>query len=194
MIAPEILGGLVNAIRGGQWFIWFGMNEAAADVFKKKYFWLKCDYINALIFGGAIYYTSSDWALALLSIGTMLAGATPGFGDYIGAVGGWRTDNLQENRFIDPLISRLKRWPQIWGWAGLSLRGLWWGVCLAAPFWWFGRNDVALDFLCNGLFMAPAYWAAIEWMDSRVQRRGEGWGLGEIFYGAILWSALGGVK
>ncbi|GEM_PF-4332180 len=180
------LGGFFNAVRGGQWRIWLGLDEEKTKL-------INSDVINALAFGILAMALTGDIYLGLHAAVGMMLGASSGWGDYIGALGGWRKDNLKENRFIDFLIYPLRRWPLIWGAAGLTIRGAWWGFCLASPFWWHGHQEVGLQFLIHGLYFAPAYWLAIEWMRTRIKQPGEGWGLGEIFAGIALWAPLTGL-
>lgn len=168
-------GAFFNAVRGGQ----FGV--------------AKPDIVNAIAFAVTIFVMSGNWLLSVCSMAAMWLGAAPGWGDYIGALGGWRKDSLKENKFIDKLIKKLVTWPFWWGFAGLTVRGLWWGLCLATPFWFMGYNAVGWSFIYCGASMALVYWAAIAWMKKVGHPAGDGWGLGEIFFGAILWSALGGL-
>lgn len=181
MLSVAIAGGFFNAVRGGQWRVW--LNSIEDDD-------LSADPINAAAFGITTGLVTGNWFLALIAAAFMWLGAAGGWGDYIGALGGWRVNDLKENKFIDPLIKRFLQWPKWWGAAGLTLRGLFWGICLALPFWLFGFGGIALAFIQNSLLMAPAYWLAIAWMGTRVHLPEQGWGLGEIFYGVILWSAL----
>lgn len=196
---PFIIGAIANAMRGGQWRIWLGgeWNKHDADGKPIKWRWLQSDFINEAIYGVTIFVLSENWLLALASVAGMAAGARPGWGDYIGAILKTPDDKLQENKFIDPLIRWLERWPFWWGFAGLAIRGAWWGLCLATPFWLHGHGAVALGFILNGITMPLVYVAASFWMRTRWKDasgwKGAAWGLGEVFYGAVLWSALGGV-
>ena len=182
-----VIGAVSNAIRGGQF----------NDRLGGKWRWLKADYINAAIYGLTIFVMSGNWLLALASIAAMMAGATPGWGDYIGQILGQPDAELKEHKLIDPLISKLKSWPFWWGFAGLAVRGLWWGLCLATPFWFFGYSAVAWSLLASSALMPVAYWAASAWMrrawGESTGWQGAAWGLGEIFYGAVLWHPLAGL-
>lgn len=177
----SLIGAISNAIRGGQDSIWL---RRKTDI--------RGGAINALVFAVVVLVaTRNDIFLALWAFPAMWIGAKPGWGDYIGALGGWRAENLKENPVIDFVIQPLKRWPTIWGATGLLLRGLFWGLCLATPFYLYGYRDLAKQFLIASSFMPSAYWCGIKWMKTRVNRADDGWGLGEIFFGAILWSPLG---
>lgn len=180
-----IIGAISNALRGGQWRIWFGL--------KDRYGWVNSDAINAAIFMATVYWLTGNLYLSLASFPAMWLGASIGWGDYIGALGGWRKDALQEWKPIDLLITPLKRWPRVWGFAGLSLRGQLWGTIIAIPFFYFGYHATAFKFIYLGSTMGICYLAAIEWMRTRIptgEWQGAGWGIGEIFFGGILWSAL----
>ena len=108
-----VIGAIANAVRGGQWRGWLGgeWNEHDAAGKPLKWRWLKADYINAIVYGLTIFLLSGNWLLALASIAAMMAGATPGWGDYIGAVLGVPDAELKEHRFIDPIIRPLKSKP-----------------------------------------------------------------------------------
>lgn len=184
MFTIIVAGGLFNAIRGGQWRVWFNIHD-------EKMKFVRSDVVNAAAFALTVWAVTGSFWLAFFSFFFMWLGAAPGWGDYVGALGGWRVSELKENALIDPLIKSLTGLPKFWGAAGLTIRGLFWGICLAVPFWLAGEYVVAQEFVLKGALMAPAYWLAIEWMRTRVNMPDEGWGLGEIFYGIILWSGLG---
>ena len=185
-----IIAGLSNAIRGGQWRTWLKVPE------ESKWNWSNdCDSYNALIFAASVLYVTGNSWLALACIPAMFLGATPGWGDYIGALFGIRHENLVENKFLDPLIKKLKDSPRAWGFAGLTLRGLWWGFCLAVPFYCFGYHTAACNFLFTGAYMGLVYLAAGFWVKTRLNTNdelaaGPAWGLGEVFWGVVLWSPL----
>lgn len=185
----EILGALSNAGRGSQWREWFNVKPGKLE-------WVSSDVANALIFGVTVYITSGHFWLAASSFAAMNIGARPGWGDYIGALGGWRATGLKENRFIDPLISWLKKYPVWWGMAGMTLRGIFWGAMLAFPFWLLvDRADVAMEFLWRGAMMGVVYKFAVQWAKFRAgmedgRYQAVGWALGELLYGAVLWGAL----
>ncbi len=177
-IDPRIIGMIMNAIRGAQWKAFV----------PEKYHWINSDLINSTIYMATVYYLTNDIYTSMASFVAMWLGAMMGWGDYIGALGSWRKDDLQENKYIDPLIKWLLKYPRWWGFAGLTLRGAIWGLCLAIPFGFAG-----LPFIYMGATMGLCYFAAIEYAKSRIPEgnwAGMGWGLGEIFYGYALWSAL----
>ncbi len=188
-----IIGAISNPIRGGQWRKWFGVEEVDEATGKfKKLNWVSSDGLNALIYGICILVAVHNVWFALLSAALMWVGAKAGWGDYIGALGGWRFAGLKENIIIDFFIRSLKKYPKWWGFAGLTIRGAFWGLCLSASYWWCHQYDIALEFIARGSLMGVAYWAALAWSKNRINdTQGKcGWGLGEIFFGWILWSAL----
>jgi len=178
-----IIGGISNAIRGGQWREWFGIDESHLR-------WVSSDAINAILWGIAVYVATGHHYLALVSVLMMWLGAAPGWGDYLGAIGGWRKDDLKENKYIDWVIRKLPGKPHRWGQVGLALRGLFWGACLAAPFAYYGFDWAG--FLLAGASMPLWYWLAFKWAKHRAPGSWQscGWALGEIFAGSVLWSCL----
>lgn len=173
-----IIGALSNALRGAQW------KAFVPD----KYHWINSDLINSIIYMYTVYYLTGNEYVSAASFMAMWLGASTGWGDYIGALGGWRKEDLQEWKPIDLLIAPLKRFPRWWGFAGLTLRGALWGLILAIPFGFSG-----LPFIYMGATMGLCYFAAIEYAKSRIPEgnwTGMGWGLSEILFGGVLWSAL----
>lgn len=180
----ELIGGISNAVRGGQWKEWLSPPEDS--VWRK----IPSDAINATIYAITVLATTANPILAAMCFAAMWIGAAKGWGDYIGALGGWRVDSLKEVRWIDAIIKPLITKPKLWGWAGLSIRGVFWGACLAAPFAYYGLPRV--DFIILGATMPLCYWLAIQWALHRARSNWQsaGWGLGEIFFGIVLWGAL----
>jgi hypothetical protein len=178
------IGAASNAIRGGQWREWFGIDESRLR-------WVNSDALNALIFGITVYLSSGHAYLALAAAPMMWLGAAPGWGDYIGALGGWRKTDLEEHKIIDWIIRKLPGKPNRWGQAGLAVRGMFWGACISLPFFFFNHH-AALGFILAGASMPVCYWLAIKWSKHRAPGSWQscGWGLGEIFFGAALWSAI----
>jgi hypothetical protein len=175
-----IIGAASNALRGGR-------SPMASKEFNKA--------LNALIWGALIAAYSGDLPLAMWSVLAMWVGTRPGWGDYIGALYGYRIDNLKENRVIDLPIRFLLIKPKMWGAAGLLLRGLVWGAALSIPFFCYGYFSVAIWLIILSLTMPLAYAASAKWAKNAgiTDWTGPAWSLGEIFYGAALWSPLGGL-
>ena len=172
-----IIGLVSNGIRGGQ----FGLPAG--------------NWINAGIFGVVATFVTGSPFLGLLCVPAMFLGSAPGWKDYIGALGGWEDRDLTGNRYIDKLLSPLLGNPRLWGFAGLFLRGLFWGACLALPFACFGHYGTAGWFLLCGSAMPVCYWAALKWAKNAAAKYTSawdsiGWSAAELLYGAVLWSAL----
>jgi hypothetical protein len=170
MMLPIFIGAFSNAVRGGQWRAWAGFQD---DEMK----WLNSDLLNALIYTILVLALTTNLHLAAASFFFMLLGAAPGWGQMIGAI-------LQGEGAK----------PFWWGFGMLALRGLFWGICLALPFLAFGYYNIAVHFMVAGSLMPVAYTAAARWAYYRLlgagEWRGVAWGLGEIFFGAVLWSPL----
>ncbi|CAB5212896.1 hypothetical protein UFOVP191_58 [uncultured Caudovirales phage] len=178
-----IIGALSNAIRGGQWKAFV----------PEKYHWINSDAINATIYMATVYYLTGSAYLSLASFAAMWLGAMAGWNKYIGFLGGWEQGELSKLAYIDFFISPLKKWPRLWGFFGLSLRGLMWGICLSIPFFIFGYHAVAIKFIYLSATMGICYLLSIEYMLSRIPTgnwQGAGWGISELVYGGVLWHAL----
>lgn len=160
------IGALSNSIRGGQFNIPHGR------------------YINAAIFGVCAFVSTENyWALLTASMG-MFFGSFLGWGDYIGALGYGKKDDLKEVKFIDFIIKPLLAIPVLWGFAGLTLRGLLWGACLALAFALISQPYII--YLILGASMGLVYYLV------KILRPTENrmWPHSEWLYGAVLWSAL----
>jgi len=132
MWATALLGMVSNRIRGA--IAWGGA-------------------INIILFGihmGLVHQTAILVPFAMFG---MWLGQQPGWGRYIGALGGWEDDALEEFKPVDFFIRPLRRrargtqdvitgkfyyenptFLRLWGFAGLGLRGLFWGLCIAISF------------------------------------------------------------
>lgn len=161
------MGAIMNRIRGGMW------NLPA------------CRILNALAFGLAV------WAIitplyGLAALVAMLVGQAPGWGRYIGALGGWEKKKLEEWKPVDFLIKPLRSNIVAWGFAGMTLRGGFWGGCIAlVASSWFP--------LLAGLTMGACYYATIEACRALKTKNpnGDGWEWGEVVFGCILWGSTG---
>ena len=160
------IGSLFNAIRGGQFNIRHGK------------------YVNAVAFGICAAISTGDYlALPSCAVG-MFLGSMKGWGDYIGAMAYGKKEDLKEVEWIDFLIKPLLSRPVLWGFAGLTLRGLLWGACLAASFALISQPF--LIYLILGVAMGPVYYL-VKILDATENRM---WPHSEWLYGAVLWSAL----
>ena len=180
----DLIGGISNAIRGGQWKDLFNLPP------KSRLRKIASDPINAFIFAALVQCMHGDLVLSTMCFAAMWLGAMKGWGDYIGALGGWRTHNLKEWGAIDWAISSLKRYPKLWGWVGLSIRGALWGAVVAVPFALHGLPWV--DFIVLGSTMPVWYRLALHWTWHRARSDWQeaGWGLGEIIFGIVFWKGL----
>jgi hypothetical protein len=188
----ELIGATTGGIRGGQWKAWLNLKQNEQGEYTELT-WISSDATNALIYAAFVFALSRDPILAALSFAAMWAGAFPGLGDYRGAMDGRRAGSLKENRIIDFFIAPMRSNPRVWGFFGMTLRGAWWGLCLAAPFAVFGRWDVALQFLISGSLMGVVDLFVI----MVISRRYTGpewhqisWAVTEIVLGSILWAPL----
>lgn len=172
----EIIGAISNAIRGGQLPIKGGR------------------YINAALFGLVVIFVTMNPWLGLACVPAMYLGSKPGFGKYPGAVGGWETKNLTGQIYIDALIAHLVDRPVLWGLAGLLIRGMFWGICVAIPFACFGYYETAVWLIALSATLPLTVGASCHWA-KRFEKYTTAWGsiawsANELIYGAILWSAL----
>ena len=153
-----ILGAIVNRIRGG-WILSNGNRS-----------------FNAITFGGVFGSLTQDlWCGVLMAI-AMFAGMSLGWGRYIGALGGWETCKLEEVEVIDWFIQKLKPFPKLWGFFGLTLRGIVAGSLIALVMQSFMP-------LIGGATMGIAYLITL-----KISGR-KGWEHGEFLFGALLWGA-----
>ena len=112
-------------------------------------------------------------------------GSTPGWGEYIGAAAGTRTENLgPEVEYIDEIIEPLRSKPRLWGIAGLSLRCGEWGFFIAAPLavlvgW------SAFMLVLVGLMAGPTVFLL-----SKTPARDYSWIIFEALLGAGFWLAV----
>lgn len=199
------LGALLNRVRGG------GLSKGRKSIssWAERHLpgplsWVVSRLVdgkilNAIVFGLAMGLLSQHWYVGLTSFLAMLAGQAPGWGDYIGAAGGWRlgpaflpegtklsdlaTDSpeykkfkpLDESPLIDWLVEPFRESPVIWGVSGLVLRGALWGSCISLAI---------LDIwpLIFSVLMGPVYYIITR------KSRGHGWERSEIVFGAVLWA------
>lgn len=121
-------------------------------------------------------FVDPAWTAGVFAGLAMLAGTAPGWGDYIGAIGGWREKDLSEWPPIDALIERWRDEPEAWGFFGLTLRGGLWGFLLA-----LALHSLAPVFA--GLMMGFIYAVCLHYFGRR------GWPVAEWVFGGILWLA-----
>ena len=158
-------------------------------------------YANAVAFGTLVGIGSTPLTGALAAV-AMAVGQAPGWGRYIGALGGWEERPLFEWAPVDALIKGLKpghAWflpsqraanilrLRAWGATGLALRGLFWGglIGLATLSIWPALAGLAMP-LCYAAAMVAAR-LYVPYGDNRWQ--GLSWEWGEYAFGAVLWGA-----
>lgn len=155
----SIAGALMNRVRGG-WLLPSGHKTA-----------------NTLAFTALVGLLTFDlWQTAFAAAG-MALGQAPGWGRYIGALGGWEKFRLEEVAAIDWLIQWAKPRMRLWGFCGLTLRGALWGLCLVP-------TAGSLWPVAGGMLMGVCYAATLY-----VWYR-KGWEYGEVLFGAVLWGSV----
>lgn len=174
-----ILGAFINAYRGGQ----FGKNGK---------------FINASTFGFCSALASGFQPAFAAQALMMRVGSSWGWGAYISAIAGRHTDlgKLTEQAFIDRMIRKYHSLEKQrkWGFYGLTIRGLVWGICLAIVPAVLGYYATAVSQVVAGASMGYIYRAVIAWGDRPHNDEGlvldRTWALSEWAYGAVLWVSL----
>lgn len=181
-IKPEWLSKTVDALSDGKL-----VNSLIFAVF--------CSYVIASeqigTSSGVPYYelVAGAGVVFVCQFLVMLRFSAPGWGEYIGAAGGWRpTDKKpigEEVEYIDRFIKGIKDRPRLWGVAGLSLRCGEWGFFLGAPligFIGFG----ALFPLMAGLLAGPVVYGLsfIPVLNKRT------WQWFEVILGALFFTSI----
>lgn len=176
-----LIGAVSNAIRGGQLGI------------KSNH-----DLYNALI---TVFCTALSMCNPLSPIQgiSMWLGAIPGWGAYIGALGKEHADisKLSEIWIIDCCIHKYctLETQQQWGFYGLTLRGLYWGLCLAILPACLNYWITSIAFILVGVSMGLAYRTVIQWCNALTIEGGtislsRAWALSEWAFGAVLFLPL----
>ena len=104
--------------------------------------------------------------------------------------------NRKDAIIADGIFFGLSDWPVLAGFIALSFRGLMWTSLLAISLILIALCHVIIDFeslliIPIGLLMGSAYLLAME-ICQRIPGmvRGNGWQIGEYFWGFILWGSL----
>jgi hypothetical protein len=135
------------------------------------------------------------WWHAMIAGFAMWAGAQAGgWGAYVGTMIGDKPPH-SEVKWIDTIIKPLEKWPVLWGFVGLSLRGMLWGLLLSMAIWhWLpilaglSMGLVYLMTLRLGRYLKTV--TSYRWPNGkRVFRHDIGWLWGEWMHGFILWYA-----
>lgn len=171
-------GKLINPFT---WYQWIVNRFLDGDTINAVAFGLSVALVPSAVYKGLIdgvphyRFENPDWVLALFAAIAMFAGAAPGWGKYIGALGGWEKDNLVEWPPIDKLIEKYKDRPKLWGFLGLTLRGFVWGflIGLALTSFWP---------MVGGALMGCVYWVGL-----KLKGREGGWPLSEWLFGGVFW-------
>jgi hypothetical protein len=188
-----LLGGLMNAVRGGQhkklipnWVLF--ENKEKNLVEKALYRLADGDLINASVYGLAVLTITQNVWLALLSALAMKLGSATGWRDYIYAIYGRDVLNRRNHlRFIEKPFERYAVSPK-WGLILLSIRGLLWGMVLCVPFWVFG--DVKLLPIATGACMGLVYMLIHKYFDMIGFSDDNKWAVSEWIFGVLLWSGV----
>lgn len=141
-----------------------------------------CRLANVLVFGLFMGY-ALGWVYAIPCAVAMQLGQSLGWGRYIGALFGTEKEKLEEVWFIDVIIKPLKNDMQLWGAAGLALRGMFWASCIAVA-----TLSPWLPFI--GVLMPVCYYLAWIFSQEAKNPAGTAWETGEILWGAILWASV----
>lgn len=137
---------------------------------------------NAILFGVVMSYQHNINPL-YISV-AMLIGASFGWGAYIGAMIHKRIE--PEVYFIDKLIVPLKYNPMLYGFVGLTIRGL----VLAVPICLVFHSLVPL---LAGVIMGLVYFSVIKIVDKIVGYPDYGWAISEVLFGGLFWGICWGI-
>lgn len=176
-------GGFVGKYRGG---IFHNRDEIVGRIKNKilhkiVYFMVQGDVVNAL-FTASLASHVKGWHIFPLMFLMSMRGSTPGWGEYIGAAGGWRptiTKPLEpEVPYIDKIAHSITKNTRLWGVIALSLRCGEWGLFLSAPLLSFWP-------MLAGLAAGP-----IVFLLSRIISQKYVWPVFEILLGALFAAAI----
>jgi len=211
ILSIALLGALMNKIRGGflaalyakrlvrLYHLPFVEAEQRAES-KFKFFGKHIHHlVFALVFTLIISPVTTPQKVGcflLLSVG-MLAGSCMGWGNYINAmIDGTIDKNRKDSIIADGIFFGLCDWPVLAGFIALSFRGLMWTSLLIISLFVIALSDILISsesFLIFpiGFLMGSAYLLAME-ICQRIPGmvRGNGWQVGEYFWGFILWGSL----
>lgn len=211
ILSVALLGALMNKIRGGLLAALYAKRlvrlyhlpfvEAEQQAENKFKFFGK--HIHHLVFAlvftliiSPVTTSQKVDCFLLLSVG-MLAGSCMGWGNYINAmIDGTINKNRKDAIIADGIFFGLSGWPVLAGFIALSFRGLMWTSLLGISLILIALCHVIIDFesfliIPIGLLMGLAYLLAME-ICQRIPGmvRGNGWQIGEYFWGFILWGSL----
>lgn len=211
VLSIALLGALMNKIRGGLlaalyakrlvrlYHLPFVEAEQRAEN-KFKFFGKHIHHlVFALVFTLIISPVTTSQRIdcfLLLSV-AMLAGSCMGWGNYINAMIDGTVDKNRKDAIIaDGIFFALSDRPVLAGFFALSFRGLMWTSLLIISLFMIALFLIPISgksFLIFpvGLLMGSAYLLAME-ICQRIPGmvRGNGWQIGEYFWGFILWGSL----
>jgi hypothetical protein len=187
-----LLGGIVNRIRGG-WLY---------DILHKYNINYLCPYVkqfNDFVFAITFSYLLGNHLnnkglieFAILYV-SMWSGRSLGWGIYINGMIEKRVIKEEEIKIIDKIFLSKSNYPVLRNCLALSARGLIWTNCFLMGFVsldciFYFKTGLLLQIL--GLLMGPIYLLSME-ICQRIPGfiRGNGWQLGEFFWGSVLWTA-----
>lgn len=170
LVFAALLGGFFNRVRGGL----FTSDGDALEGLQ--------DEINAAAFALFCWFVAADFSFGVWAGAAMYIGAMSGWGSYVGALHG-RAECTQQPEidFIDELLALRVKNTVLYGFCGLTLRGVMWATPLA-----FLSQSVAL--LAAGALMGGCYWLASYGRRALMPANGtKEWELSEIVWGATYW-------
>lgn len=194
ILAAVVLGGFFGCYRGGifnrEAFLAKHIKSIKLQKILNRIF--QGDYINAAAFAIFCLYTEAyaytgtwSWFLhgglpvVVFAAIMMLRGATPAWGEYIGAAGGWRPTPAKpleaEVDYIDDMVEKFKDRPRLWGVLALSIRCGEWGLFIGAPF-------LTLWPMVFGMLAGPIVFGLSKTLPHRFV-----WKTFEFVIGALLW-------
>lgn len=140
--------------------------------------------IQPVCYGLFLWLITGVWWMFPIGLVQMYAGQQiAGWGAYIGSVT-TGCPAAPECKPIDWICRKLERWPILWGWAALSLRGLMW-TCL------LGCYPFNVWVCLSGLAMGSVYLGA-DWFCKLVSKDTDknSWNLAEWAWGAWIWTVV----
>lgn len=205
-----LIGALINHIRGGYLTVLvakyyympkYNCTYEVAVVKAEKIFKSLGKNLNDTIFAFTFcFYLKISIGWLFLEAFTiyflcMRAGRSFGWGGYISSMINKQIDHGRDD------VKLLDKWfrgndePVLSGWAALSCRGFMWSSLLYFGFFLTTLLgvEVAESYIyipLLGFTMGSAYLFSM-WLGERITTRGNGWQIGEVVFGAILWGGSG---
>lgn len=176
-------------------FIRGGTVASKLENFLGKFFKSKAEYIrfvvsadllNVIVFVFSLAILTDFTAFQVLLLGGfMWIGASPTWGEYLGAAINYnRLSAFSRNKafdFIPNKVLEKTENPKAAGIVGLLLRGLFWGVCLAV-------GSLSMGPIFVGALM-PLVYILSQKISEKLNYSG-GWTIGEFIFGGLLWVSV----